>query len=106
MAKCSDYAKLMGQVDEVGLRDPKVIKEAAKTCLSNQANSMTNAVLAYSKMTGQKPIQEQTQRSFDPLRMVGAVQAIKELVEGKEGMKKDTVEDTFKSIKKIIDSFN
>lgn len=103
-------------VDEPGLADPVAIREArlsqTTTLLSGEKNSYINAKRAYAKMVGGnvQPSESVPKESAkiltesENLKIVGAMQVIKELMEGTK-INKVTAPEVFKKVKGIMDSF-
>lgn len=116
MSSMRKFREQMARVNEPGLADPELIKEASKsnlTLLSGEKNSFINARRAYDKMCGidpdkakdpnKKQLTEKVLTESDSLKIVGAIQVVKELLENTRVDKKSAV-DTYKKIKEIIDS--
>lgn len=110
------FREQMSRVNEPGLRDPKVIKEAREskltTLLSGEKNSFLNARRAYAKMTGEdldkrnivQKLNEQAELSEkDNLKVAGAMQVVKELVESVEIDKSNAIE-LYKKVRQICNS--
>lgn len=93
----NEIMKKMGQINEPGLRNTNLkLEESKSPRLSNQANSLVNATMAYEKMTGYSRKEE------DVLKKMGAVTAIKELT---EEITKENVDEKLMGIRKILGNF-
>jgi len=110
------FRQQMALVNEVGLADPKAIKEAREsqltTLLSGEKNSLINARRAYAKMTGEdldkrnivQKLNEQAQLTEkDNLKIAGAMQVVKELVESVQIDKSNAIE-LYTKIRNICNS--
>jgi len=105
-----DIINKMKCVNEPGLISEEDAKNYKKAALSNESNSMTNAIMAYSKMTineQQVPIPVVEKKEItekDHIRAAGAAQVIKELVT-EEKINKKTAYDIIQKVKTILSSF-
>jgi hypothetical protein len=99
MESMRNIIEKMGMVNEHGIRDASK-GEFTGSRVVNEANSMTNAILAFDKMVES----EKTQRgeTTDAIRVMGALKAIEETLQ--EGFEKETASQIFESVKKIIES--
>jgi len=110
--KMSDFIKNMNMVQEKGLRKDKSSSGDTRktTKLFSEGNTMKNAVSSYERMCGitnslNESVSEPKANTIDEsIKMMGALQAIKELIEEGEGIKRDVVLQKITSIKKIIQS--
>ena len=111
-----DMMEKMKLVNEPGLGNPKAIKEAREsnltTLLSGEKNSFINARRAYAKMTGEdldqrkvvQKLQEQAELTEkDNLKIAGAMQVVKELVESVQIDKTNAIE-LYKKVRQICNS--
>jgi len=114
-ANMRKFREQMKLVNEPGLSDPKLIKEHSQsqlTLLSGEKNSFLNARRAYAKMTGEdldkrniiQKLNEQAELSEkDNLKVAGAMQVVKELVESVEIDKTNAIE-LYKKVRQICNS--
>jgi len=108
MAKCSEYTKMMQMVEEPGLRNINTAVVDKKSRLSNEANSITNATMAWSKMceaTQPQKKQVVVEQKVDDLKIMGALKAIEEILcGGKEPVTRKNCCAKFSAVKKIVET--
>jgi carboxypeptidase C (cathepsin A) len=99
----TEIMEQMKGVQERGLFDGREVKKSPGVI--NESNSLSNAMDAYKKMTGQsqtqkQPIKEETK---DPLKTMGALQAMKEIIEEDNGVSKKNANEKLVAIRKILE---
>jgi len=102
--KMSLYMKQMTEVKEPGLYNPgSPLNESAPKVVNN-GNSMINNTLAYDRVKEDVNNDSIGLKEEARVRMLGAIQVIKELVVNEEKSLEDPLK-TLRGVKKIIDSF-
>lgn len=107
MSGMSDFRKQMQLVNEPGLANEQAINESKQTKIVNSDNSMTNYVMTYKQMLGEDVTEQKTENSNGVIneetrfKAIGALQVVKELLEG--DINKDTV-NIVNKVKQIINN--
>ena len=96
----AEIVKQMEQVQERGLPNSAGVKKAPTVL--NEKNSLASATKAYESMVMQE--QQVGRTIMDDVRIMGALQAIKEIIEEGKGITKDSAKEKLTSVKKIIES--
>jgi uncharacterized protein with WD repeat len=100
--RMSNFIEQMKMVEGVGMGG-SALSQGDKKLPVNENNSMRNATLAYEKMC-EGTIRSSENEKSSEIKRLGAIQAIKEIIEEGDVLDKNLVAKKINSIKKIIES--